>query len=404
VSGVNKALADDGEGDGVLSREIRSFREKQAKAERQRREKEEEAERQRREREEEEERRERKRKERLEYEFSEREKEWLEHERERRIELAKFSQDMQERRAKRKREVLHDDEDDKVRRRTIRSRENRRKRLKEKEEDDRERQHEDYLEEIKRNEIKRKLEEEEQRRIEEEREKLNEKIKKEQEERWQRGSPINERKIKDENKFSDKEKTSFKLIDPSIKNESPLKQIKQESESNSKPTKQLFSVSLKINNKRNVSEDTKQLGFSDEPEEDPIVPTKRRLPSLDSDMALKNKQDTNSSLSNSLAHSIIDQIPVERDELFSWSIDWSVVDKNNIVEGKMRPWVTKKIVEFLGEEEPTLIEYICKKLTDHNPPQEILDQLQLVLDDEGSSFVIKMWRMLIYNILMLSRQ
>jgi len=34
---VNKALADDGEGDGVLSREIRSFREKQAKAERLRR-------------------------------------------------------------------------------------------------------------------------------------------------------------------------------------------------------------------------------------------------------------------------------------------------------------------------------------------------------------------------------
>jgi len=60
----------------------------------------------------------------------------------------------------------------------------------------------------------------------------------------------------------------------------------------------------------------------------------------------------------------------------------------------------KKIVEFLGEEEPTLIEYICKKLTDHNTPQDILEQLQLVLDEEANIFVIKMWRMLIFNMLM----
>uniref|UniRef100_A0A6B2LW90 PWI domain-containing protein n=1 Tax=Arcella intermedia TaxID=1963864 RepID=A0A6B2LW90_9EUKA len=54
---------------------------------------------------------------------------------------------------------------------------------------------------------------------------------------------------------------------------------------------------------------------------------------------------------------------------------------------------------MLDEEEPTLIEYICKKLCDHSSPQDILDQLQVVLDDEASAFVIKMWRMLIFNML-----
>jgi len=56
-------------------------------------------------------------------------------------------------------------------------------------------------------------------------------------------------------------------------------------------------------------------------------------------------------------------------------------------------------VELLGEEEPTLIEYLCKKLQDHTPPQQILEQLQLVLEDEATSFVIKMWRSLIFHMM-----
>lgn len=66
----------------------------------------------------------------------------------------------------------------------------------------------------------------------------------------------------------------------------------------------------------------------------------------------------------------------------------------------MRPWVTKKIHEFLGEEEPTLIDYVMKKLHEHAQPLEIQAQLQHVLEDEASTFVIKMWRMLIYVMLM----
>jgi len=71
-----------------------------------------------------------------------------------------------------------------------------------------------------------------------------------------------------------------------------------------------------------------------------------------------------------------------------------------LVENKMRPWVKKKIVEFLGEEEQTLIDFICKKLTEHTPPEEVLNLLGYVLEDEATDFVIRMWRMLIYNMLM----
>lgn len=63
----------------------------------------------------------------------------------------------------------------------------------------------------------------------------------------------------------------------------------------------------------------------------------------------------------------------------------------------MKPWVTKKITEYLGEEELTLINYICKKLSEHVTPDDMEGQLKLVLEDEAADFMVRMWRMLIYS-------
>ena len=65
----------------------------------------------------------------------------------------------------------------------------------------------------------------------------------------------------------------------------------------------------------------------------------------------------------------------------------------------MKQWVTTKITEYLGEEEPALINYICKKLSEHSDPHDIESQLRSVLEDEAVDFMIRLWRMLIYNIL-----
>jgi RNA-binding protein 25 len=68
----------------------------------------------------------------------------------------------------------------------------------------------------------------------------------------------------------------------------------------------------------------------------------------------------------------------------------------------MRAWIKKKIIDYLGEEEEQLIEFICKKLKDHVSPGTLLDLLVMVLEDEASDFVIRLWRMLIYTILMVA--
>ncbi|CAH1424255.1 unnamed protein product [Lactuca virosa] len=97
------------------------------------------------------------------------------------------------------------------------------------------------------------------------------------------------------------------------------------------------------------------------------------------------------------AKQLIDTIPKTKDELFSYPINWGTYDKNGVHE-RMRPWISKKITEFLGEEETTLVDYIVSSTQEHVTANEMLDRLQSILDDEAEMFVLKMWRMLIFEI------
>jgi len=64
----------------------------------------------------------------------------------------------------------------------------------------------------------------------------------------------------------------------------------------------------------------------------------------------------------------------------------------------MRPWISKKIKEFLGEEENTLTDYIVSSTQEHVQASQMLERLQVILDEEAEMFVLKMWRMLIFEI------
>lgn len=46
-----------------------------------------------------------------------------------------------------------------------------------------------------------------------------------------------------------------------------------------------------------------------------------------------------------------------------------MVEQHNIIQSKMRPWIVKKIIEYLGEEEKTLTEFVLTKLGQRAKPQ-----------------------------------
>jgi RNA-binding protein 25 len=65
----------------------------------------------------------------------------------------------------------------------------------------------------------------------------------------------------------------------------------------------------------------------------------------------------------------------------------------------MRKWVMRKIVEFLGEEVSTLTDHIVSQLHKRCDPNSLLSDLSLILDTEAESFVLKLWKMLIFSYL-----
>lgn len=77
--------------------------------------------------------------------------------------------------------------------------------------------------------------------------------------------------------------------------------------------------------------------------------------------------------------SLIEKIPTEKNALFAYQLDWSIID-NSLMEKKIRPWINKKIIEYIGEPEPTLVDFICSKVLAGSKPQGILEDVQMVSD------------------------
>lgn len=68
-------------------------------------------------------------------------------------------------------------------------------------------------------------------------------------------------------------------------------------------------------------------------------------------------------------------IPTEREGLWAWEVNWDYVDDVVIVE-KLRPFVEKKIVEYLGVQEQLLVEVVEEHIRTRGKPQDLVEQLE----------------------------
>lgn len=145
-------------------------------------------------------------------------------------------------------------------------------------------------------------------------------------------------------------------------------------------------------------------GNADE-EESAEARRKRKLVPLEDEEARKQQEEQqqqqvqhmNTEEKRKHIKSLIDRIPTSKEELFNFNFDRSLVD-NALMDKRIRPWINKKIVEYIGEEEPTLVDFICSKVLAGSAAQSILNDVSMVLDEEAEVFVVKMWRLLIYEI------
>eukprot|EP00800_Vazella_pourtalesii_P023900 TRINITY_DN994_c0_g1_i3.p1 TRINITY_DN994_c0_g1~~TRINITY_DN994_c0_g1_i3.p1 ORF type:complete len:592 (+),score=177.37 TRINITY_DN994_c0_g1_i3:358-2133(+) len=93
---------------------------------------------------------------------------------------------------------------------------------------------------------------------------------------------------------------------------------------------------------------------------------------------------------------LISSIPTCKEEVFKYDLSWAMIDKS-MMDKRIRPWINKKIVDYIGEEEQALVDFIIEKLQEQCSAQSLLQDIVMVLDDDAEMFVVKMWRLMIYE-------
>ena len=72
---------------------------------------------------------------------------------------------------------------------------------------------------------------------------------------------------------------------------------------------------------------------------------------------------------------------------------------DQVLEKKMRPWITKKITQYFGEPEESVIAFTVEQLVQHIGATETAEALRPLLMGDCDDFVFKMWRMLVFELL-----
>mmetsp|Transcript_24508 Transcript_24508/g.35133 ORF Transcript_24508/g.35133 Transcript_24508/m.35133 type:complete len:467 (+) Transcript_24508:55-1455(+) len=121
----------------------------------------------------------------------------------------------------------------------------------------------------------------------------------------------------------------------------------------------------------------------------------RRRVKLNVEGILSHKRD------EKILESKWDQSTVEslsKEELFATPIFWDdqLHTLGTSFAQSLRKWVAEKIVEYLGEEETTLIDFVMDHVCNKRcAPQLILEEMELVLDEAAEDFVIQLWCILL---------
>ena len=68
------------------------------------------------------------------------------------------------------------------------------------------------------------------------------------------------------------------------------------------------------------------------------------------------------------------------------------------MERRVKSWINKKIVEYIGEEEPSLCGFICSKVLAKSQPENILQDVAIV---SRTNFVTRFLLVMLLNCLKL---
>ena len=56
------------------------------------------------------------------------------------------------------------------------------------------------------------------------------------------------------------------------------------------------------------------------------------------------------------------KLPTKKEDIFAFSLNYEALEEYSLVEKMVRPWVTRKVKEYLGVEEQALISLVIKHI------------------------------------------
>ncbi|PYH94608.1 Rbm25 protein [Aspergillus ellipticus CBS 707.79] len=131
-----------------------------------------------------------------------------------------------------------------------------------------------------------------------------------------------------------------------------------------------------------------------EDEEEPEATARRPLIPIKFDSAAEAAGLTEEERAQA-ARQLAAEIPADKEGLWKWEVKWEFVDET-VVSEQLKPFVEKKIVEYLGVQEQMLVDVVEEHVRKHGDPQELVEQLEEALDEEAEVLVRKLWRMIIF--------
>lgn len=111
-----------------------------------------------------------------------------------------------------------------------------------------------------------------------------------------------------------------------------------------------------------------------EDEEDADASTKRTLIPIKFDSAADTQGLTEEERARA-ARQLAADIPSDKEGLWAWSVNWEFVDET-VLGDQLKPFVEKKIVEYLGVQEQMLVEVVEEHIRKRGAPQTLVEQLE----------------------------
>lgn len=112
-----------------------------------------------------------------------------------------------------------------------------------------------------------------------------------------------------------------------------------------------------------------------EDEEDVDKTSKRTLIPIKFDPSASSAAALSDEERDQAVRQLAAEIPTEKDGLWAWDVKWDFVDDTVIAE-KLRPFVEKKIVEYLGVQEQLLVEVVEGHVRERGKPGELVELLE----------------------------